>query len=112
MSVDNANIVDLVGVDKESAETVLTISDHLPWDETNEHILMLQEKINRYLAFIESGEIYEKYPDAKGRKCIISVVALYHPTETAERFLQSVNAIVEGAGIGFRFKQKHFNSPP
>ena len=108
--VDEIEKVDFVSID-ENDNIVLTISDHLEWDEKNTHIFTLQEKINHYLAFIESGELCERYPVALGKKPAISVVALYPPTETANAFLCSVREVVEGAGIGFRFRQKHFNAP-
>ena len=36
---------------------VLTITDHLEWDIENEHLLILQDKINAYLGAIEDGEL-------------------------------------------------------
>jgi len=111
MPVDQISTVDVIGIDQ-TGDVILTISDHLEWDSKKEHIFILQEKVNRYLAFIESGEIHQSYPDAEGRKKIISIVALHSPDEDANRFLSVAKEIVEGSGIGFRFQQKHFNSPP
>jgi hypothetical protein len=31
---------------------VLTVSDHLPWDNIDQHLYCLQEKLNTYLRFI------------------------------------------------------------
>lgn len=46
---------------------------------------LLQEKINSYLAIIESGEIYEKYPKAASIVAIsLAAHAAFHPV-----FLQS-----------------------
>ncbi|WP_407059149.1 DUF6572 domain-containing protein [Ralstonia syzygii subsp. celebesensis] len=36
-------------------------------ENSEEHLLLLQEKINCYLRFIESGEIYNSFPSAEGR---------------------------------------------
>lgn len=47
------------------------ISDHLDWDDELEHIHALQEKINAYLRFVESGEILGKYPQAAGKTPVI-----------------------------------------
>jgi len=108
--VNETDKVDFVSIDDDD-NIVLTISDHLEWDENNEHIFTLQAKINRYLAFIESGELCERYPDARGKKPFISVVALYPPNEIANTFLGRVREVVKDAGFGFRFRQKHFNAP-
>jgi len=76
MSVEQTDLIDAIGVDKTSQEVVLTISDHLEWSETAEdhHKEVLQEKLNAYLRFIESGELVEAYPDAEGRPRVINIV--------------------------------------
>lgn len=102
MSVDQTGVVDAVGVDNTTGQVVLTISDHLEWD--NEHLLLLQEKLNTYLSFVESGEILDSYPNAKGREVLINVVCKYPPNESAKSFLSQVTGIVEGAGMKFDWR--------
>jgi len=104
MSVDNKNIIDFVSIDKDD-NAVLTISDHLEWDKENEHLLILQDKINIYLGAIESGELYEKYPNAKNKHIIISVALLHEPNTDGKIFLEKVKVTIEQAGYGFKFKQ-------
>ena len=80
MSVEDLESIDFVGI--ENNETVvLTISDHLEW--SHEHLLQLQEKINVYLSFIESDEIYTSYPSAQGMVIKINVVCKHQLTEEA-----------------------------
>ena len=43
----------------------LMIADHLDWENELQHLTLLQDKINAYVSFIESGQIYSVYPDAK-----------------------------------------------
>lgn len=104
MSVENKNIIDVVSIDSED-NAVLTISDHLEWDTENEHLLILQDKINVYLGAIESGELYEKYPNAKDKHIIISVASLHEPNADGKIFLERVKLTLEQAGYGFKFKQ-------
>jgi hypothetical protein len=59
MSVLDPNSVDAAGIDKESGDVVLTISDHLEWDDANGHLLALQAKLNGYLRFVEGGDLPE-----------------------------------------------------
>ena len=62
MTIDQTGVVDFIGIDT-AGNVRLTISDHLEWDvNTKEHLFQLQEKLNCYLAFVESGEILETYP--------------------------------------------------
>ncbi len=104
MAVDQPKVIDFIGVDKTTGAVVLTISDHLDWEDTTAHQLILQEKVNSYLAFIESGEILESYPAAKGRSPVIKVVSKFTPDVSGDQFLRKVKSVVEGAGFGFEFQ--------
>lgn len=42
MSIEQADVIDAIVVDKETGQVVLTISDHLEWGD--DHLLLLQEK--------------------------------------------------------------------
>jgi len=105
MSIENKEVIDIVSVDKEG-NAVLTISDHLPWDDENEHLLLLQDKINLYLGVIENGQLFDNYPNAKGRHIIIEIVALESPNKDGFLFLERVKGILTSAGYGFEFRQK------
>lgn len=104
MSVDEPKIIDFVGVDKDSGAVVLTISDHLDWADSQEHQVVLQNKINAYLAFVESGELLERYADAKGRPVIFQVVFKLRPDTSGLQFLTKAKHAVESAGFTFRYE--------
>lgn len=103
MSVEDKNVVDAFSITPEGKVRLL-ISDHLEWDQKNEHLLILQEKINTYLGVIESGEVYEVYPQSKGKEFIIQVMMKYSPNETALEFLSRVEGILSNAGYGFQYR--------
>ena len=80
---------------------VLTISDHLGWDEaTTDHLFFLQEKLNSYLRFIESGEVYEAHHDTRGRSIVISIVLKHTPPHEASALLDECREVIEAAGMG------------
>lgn len=103
MSVDQTNIIDLIGIEKSSGKLVLTINDHLQWNN-NEHLFLLQEKTIAYLRFIESGEIFDSYSDAKNRDILINLICKYSPSSSDMTFLEKVTEIIEGAGMLFEHK--------
>jgi len=103
MSVENKKVIDIVSVD-EKDNAILTITDHLEWDIENEHLLILQDKINSYLESIESGELYTLYPNAKGKDIIIRVVGLHYPNEEGQIFLDRVKNVLKKSDYGFQFK--------
>lgn len=102
MSVENNKIIDALSINPQGI-VVLTISDHLEWDENNEHLIILQEKINAYIDVIESGEIFESYPNAQDRKLQIEIVFKYSPNAVAVDFLIRVEEIISMLGFEFNF---------
>ncbi|QYR23940.1 hypothetical protein KZ483_06180 [Paenibacillus sp. sptzw28] len=62
---------------------------------------MLQEKLNTYLRFIESGEIYTAYEDSVGRKFEIVIHFKENYPQSCKAFLESVREIIESAGFMF-----------
>jgi hypothetical protein len=107
MSVDETKKIDFTALDRGANEMQLVIADHLPWGgDEREHLYLLQEKLNAYLAFIESGEIYDKVPNAKGRKLVIMIVGKFSLSEGAKSFLERAFAVVERAGFQLRFDHR------
>ncbi|KAF2343109.1 DUF6572 domain-containing protein [Flavobacterium tistrianum] len=102
MSVEDKNVIDVITIDKQGI-LVLTISDHLEWDDKNEYLLLLQDKINRYLDFIESGQLAESYPDKADKKIMIQIVFKYQPNKTAEEFLAIVERFLNEKDHAFNF---------
>jgi len=104
MSIDQTDRVDFISVDKASGDVWLTVSDHLPWDEDEgTHLVLLQDKLNAYLAFIESGEIFETYPKAKGRRIVINVIGKFPLSHQAHRFFGRAQGAIEDAGFELQF---------
>jgi vacuolar-type H+-ATPase subunit E/Vma4 len=109
MTVEQTNVIDVLGIDNSSGKVVLTISDHLDWTDEEHHLLTLQEKLNKYLSFVESGELVEIYPDSNGRDVIIEIFLEHSFPETVKDFFHQVSTIIESAG--FEFKISTISSP-
>src|ERR1041384_1139062 len=101
MPVDNPGVGDIVGFSPTKDLVVLTIADHLEWSDSHQHLTMLQDKLNRYLAFIESGELLREFPDAEGLPVRIDVVFKHPPSRQGEDFLKQADAIIVKAGFAF-----------
>ena len=102
MAVDEPGVVDGIGVERDGGAVVLTISDHLDWTDDEPHLLALQAKLNTYLAFVESGELVESYPAAKGRDVVIDVVTRVPLSAAGARFVEQAMSLLRPAGIGLR----------
>ena len=101
MPIEQTDLIDIISIDRLTGETILTISDHLDWSDSATHLLLLQNNLNRYLAFVESGEIFQSYPKAQNRPIVFTVVFKFRPNEEGQAFLDKVRPIVESAGITF-----------
>jgi hypothetical protein len=93
MSLDNLEVVDAVGTEVESRVVVLTIVDSWDWQDERHHLSALQAKLNAYFGFVESGQIYEAYPDARGKALRIDIVTKFAPSEAALKLLEKASAV-------------------
>lgn len=98
MSVENESVVDII-IDEQRQAVILTVSDHLDWSDTIQHQMILQTKLNRYLAFVESGEMLERYPTGKGLSVKFKVVFKFKPDACGLEFLSKAKQIIEAAGF-------------
>ncbi|MGC1498108.1 MAG: DUF6572 domain-containing protein [Sulfitobacter sp.] len=74
MTIYDTKIVDAIWNVDSLNEVHLLLTDHLDWNENvDEHLAMLQDKLNVYISFIESGEILVSYPNSVGSKLIIDI---------------------------------------
>jgi hypothetical protein len=84
----------------------LSIIDPLMWDDENVHLFTLQEKINTYLYFIESGELLKAFPDSKGFDITIELVLKHYPSDEAITFFDKTIQILLDKNIVFTFGPK------
>jgi len=99
VSVEQTDVVDIVSTDRWTGHVTLTISDHLDWTDSIAHQTILQRKLNAYLAFVESGEILEKYPKAKDKPVAFAVVFKFPPDEAGRAFVARAKQVIESAGF-------------
>nr|WP_052177012.1 DUF6572 domain-containing protein [Pedobacter glucosidilyticus] len=74
----------------------------MEWDVESNHILYLQNKLNVYLEYIESGQLFKEYPKAKDVKLRIDLVMKYEPINYS--FLNHVKSELKRLGYQFDFK--------
>lgn len=103
MSIENTQVIDIISSAPDGSSTTLTATDHLEWGG-REHLMAIQEKLNAYLAFIESGEIFDSYPIAKGTELRIEVVCKYEPDEEGRKFLALCGDAILNAGFSFGYR--------
>lgn len=105
MTVAQTDIVDWMGLEKGTGHVSLTIVDDLDWSDEENHLLLLQEKLNTYLAFVESGEVFERLVEEVGQQVQettpvkVTILAKFGPTARAHAFLKHASEAFGGAGF-------------
>ncbi|WP_448196823.1 DUF6572 domain-containing protein [Pseudomonas putida] len=105
MTIEQSGVVDMISISADQKTARLIITDHLEWStKQSDHRLLLQNKINEYLNFIEEGTLLEARPDLQGMKLAIEVVGKYIPDLDGEKFLNQVVKKLDEDGYKFTFR--------
>ena len=103
MSVVDNKTVDGVALTDDNKGIILLITDHVDWSDEYRHLVMLQEKINVYISFLEARQYEEIYKEEVITYGVIEIHFLYNLTGNAEKFLQSVQNQVAELGIKIQY---------
>ncbi|WP_263697958.1 DUF6572 domain-containing protein [Bacillus thuringiensis] len=109
MSLRDLDTVDFMGYDEDKKVAYLIIVDEEDWKDEEKHIDLLEEKINLYLGFIESEEVYERYPEVKGYNFVIKIYGKYRCTKWGKEFLEKVDEVLVEAGYGFQYVHEPYD---
>lgn len=103
MSVVDNKTIDAIALTNDNKGIVLLISDHLDWEYEYQHLVLLQDKINVYISYLESGQYKGIYSDMAIKYGVIEIHFLYELTQNAKKFLQSVQNQTAELGISIRY---------
>jgi hypothetical protein len=104
MGLENVSMVDAVGTEPASDSVVLSIIDSWDWSDERGHMLALQNKLNSYFGFIESGQMNEAYPTAVGKSLRIDLISRYPLPAIAINFLNNAEAVAKELAISLQWK--------
>jgi hypothetical protein len=103
MSILETGKIDIVATKLNSNEVRLVVSDHLDWSDVEGHFSLLQDKINTYIAFVESGQLErtKEPPIPVNPKVIIVLAVPQEPTQEALKVLGEVKGFLASINIDF-----------
>ena len=102
MALEDTNLVDAAGIERETGFVVLSLTDAWDWADEQEHLKALQAKFNVYLGFVESGEILETFPEAAFKPIVFNWVCKQPLPAIGEDFLSHVSDVCKKVGIQVR----------
>lgn len=106
MRVVETGKIDIVATRPGSRVVKLVVADHLPWDDVEGHTRLLQDKVNTYIAVVESGQLahLKEAKILESPEVRIEVVLQHAPTSDAEQFLGQVDGFLRGIGLAFEWR--------
>jgi hypothetical protein len=104
MSIDQPKVIDFIVHDTKNRRAVLIISDQLDWEhDERRHLRLLQDKLNHYIWFMESGKLVETMPDLKGLDVVIFVWGKQSLSKKAEKYYQLARQRATELGFALEF---------
>lgn len=102
--IHNPDVIDALGYDPKSDVFVLAMFETRAWDGSIQRVTELQNKIDAYLQYIDSGQLWEAQPDAVGKRVRLELRCLYPPDEGIRRFTSDAAEFLRPRGIDFLVK--------
>ena len=105
MTVLDKDVVDDIGYRDEEKAAYLITYDHLMWHEDveEEHFKILQDKLNAYFIFIQTGQVDEQFPQKEIKEYVILICFLYPPTKYAKVFLRAAQKTAKKLNTKIRY---------
>jgi hypothetical protein len=95
MTIENKNVIDMIGYDLDGQTIKIGISDHLNWEKPDEHVNLLLQKLDAAIQFVMEGQIKETMPDYDEKKIHIVVYFAENPDNLGVELLRRVNVEVQ-----------------
>jgi hypothetical protein len=92
-------VIDVIAHNPDGS-VILGVVDLTDWG-TREKALMLQERINLCMEFLDSGQLYREFPQSVGKQVSIRLFLGEQPDLDGERFLQAISEKIRSFGVGF-----------
>ena len=103
--------VDQVFLTKNSDAVVLNLIVDRPWSELPSFQPALNEKLGAYLAFVQNGELVERFPQFKGLPVRVFVYCTYEPDGRALKLIDRYKPIFREHGILLQWMVSKYAKP-
>lgn len=95
--------IDIVALNVEDKIVNLIMEDTADWNDARGHIDSIQEKILKYVAYVDQGKLVEDYPQVVGYQVIIKVIFQQAPNDQGLVYIKDAQKVLEDVGYHLAF---------
>lgn len=99
--VENPMIVDLITTDPTSGDVVLVMIERRAWGGHPQQFKQIEEKINRYLAYVLDGFLVQHHPQYQGKPVRLRLDCAEAPHGESLTFVNAATHAIRGEGLDF-----------
>ena len=89
--IEKTDTIDSLAYEQDTSSLILLLTDGMDWSDMNRHLLLLQDKLNTYICYIDSGQYKEKYPNVKSVELRVSF--LFEEPEICHKLLERAKQV-------------------
>jgi hypothetical protein len=102
VTIEDTNQIDSIAVSEDGTVYTLLMTEERRFDDSDLQFNQLLEKINAYVEYIQLGQFYEEYPQARGKPLEVRLVCLDAPrSDRFRRLLNAATALFQRHGADF-----------
>lgn len=90
-NIEKTDTIDGLAYEQDTSSLILLLTDGMDWSDMNRHLLLLQDKLNTYIWYIDSGQYKEKYPNVKSVELRVSF--LFEEPEICHNLLERAKQV-------------------
>ena len=91
LNIENTDTIDGMAYEQDTSSLILLLADGMDWSDMSRHLFLLQEKLNTYIWYIDSGQYEEKYPNVKRIEMRVSF--LFEEPKLCHRLLEKAKHV-------------------
>lgn len=92
LNIENIDSIDGLAFKQETSSLILLLADGMDWIDMNRHLMLLQDKLNTYIYYIDSRQYEEKYPNVE--RIEVRVSFLFKEPEICHKLLDRAEQIL------------------
>jgi hypothetical protein len=97
--VENPLVIDAVGREPRLDTYVIYMFESRPWEATTERFQQLRNKVNAYVHYVKSGQMFEEYPQIVGKSFHFELQTLHPPDDQTAAFIGELQKKLAPHGV-------------